>query len=54
MAYGARHVIICPYPEDVMAVAHDHGINARVVGQITDSPHIAINSKGVEGASLAY
>jgi phosphoribosylaminoimidazole (AIR) synthetase len=51
---GHGMLLICPSFEEVTAAATEHGIESRVVGQITDTSSITINSKGIEGASLVY
>lgn len=51
---GQGMLLISQSPEDVMAVAFEHGIESKVVGRITDDSHITINSAGIEGGSLVF
>lgn len=43
---GQGMAIITPEPEDVIKVAKDHGIQAKVIGEIVKEPGISIASKG--------
>lgn len=44
---GQGMIIISPYPEGVMTVAGEYGIESQVIGKITSKPGIRIATKGV-------
>jgi phosphoribosylaminoimidazole (AIR) synthetase len=49
-AYGKWHmgpgmVIASPEPESVLEVAEEHGIDAKVIGTVTDEPGIRIRNR---------
>ncbi|MCH7568730.1 MAG: hypothetical protein IIA87_04890, partial [Nanoarchaeota archaeon] len=50
---GQGMAIITPEPNGVIAVAQEHGIDAKVIGMVTDtSDKITINNKGAYGYSV--
>src|SRR3989344_3327047 len=44
---GQGMVIITPNPDEVISVANQHGIESRVIGEITKEPTIRIRNKGI-------
>ncbi|MEM4267597.1 MAG: AIR synthase-related protein [Candidatus Woesearchaeota archaeon] len=43
---GQGMTIITPSPDDVIKIAEEHGIESKVIGEITKSPNIVIKSRG--------
>ncbi len=44
---GQGMIIIAPSPDEVISVANQHGIESRVIGEITKDPTIKIQNKGI-------
>lgn len=44
---GQGMAVITPNPDDVMKVASQHGIESKVIGEVTKNPSIRIRNKGV-------
>ena len=44
---GQGMIIVTPEPNDVIRVANEHYIEAKVIGSVTSTPGISIRSKGV-------
>jgi phosphoribosylformylglycinamidine cyclo-ligase len=44
---GQGMIIITPSPNEVMSVANQHGIESRVIGEVTKEPTIIIRNKGI-------
>jgi phosphoribosylaminoimidazole (AIR) synthetase len=51
---GQGMILISPTPEDVIKVAKEHGIEAKVIGQITKEPGIQLASKGTNAKKEAW
>ena len=51
---GQGMIVIAPKSEDVMKVALEYGIPAKIIGRITHDPGITIYSKGVGGEVLQF
>ena len=47
---GQGMLLITPQPQDVLAVARQHDIQAQVVGEVTAQPGIHLHSQGYFGA----
>ena len=45
---GQGMIIITPSPEEVRGIASQHGIESRVIGEITKEPTITIRNKGID------
>src|SRR5687767_5998624 len=43
---GQGMILISPSPEDVIKVAEEHGIEAKVIGKVAEEPGIQLASKG--------
>lgn len=48
---GQGMVIATPTPDQVIKTADEHGIQSRIIGEVTDKPEIRIKSKGVTSFS---
>ncbi|MBI2047100.1 hypothetical protein HYT26_02985 [Candidatus Pacearchaeota archaeon] len=44
---GQGMIIITPNPDEVISVAEQHGIESRVIGEVTKEPTIRIRNKGI-------
>ncbi|MBI4151978.1 hypothetical protein HY496_03330 [Candidatus Woesearchaeota archaeon] len=44
---GQGMLLVTPKPEEIMHIAQNHGIQSKVVGEITEKPEIVIRSKGI-------
>jgi phosphoribosylformylglycinamidine cyclo-ligase len=51
---GQGMILITPSPEEAIAVAKAHGIEAKVIGSVTKEPGIKLSSKGYNAASEAW
>ena len=53
---GQGMVVITPEPENAIRIAKEFGIEAQVIGQVTEEKGIRIKSKGFfsENAVLEY
>ena len=48
---GQGMIIVTPCPQAVMKVAKEHGIESKVIGEVTKGPAIRIRNKGINAAS---
>lgn len=58
-AYGAWNmgqgmILISPSPEDVIRVAREHGIEAKVIGKVTKTPAIDIRTRGLHPERVSF
>lgn len=44
---GQGMIIVTPEPDDVISVAEQHGIESRVIGEVTKEQNIRIRNKGI-------
>ncbi len=44
---GQGMVVISPNPDEVINVANQHGVESRVIGEVTKEPNIKIKNKGI-------
>lgn len=51
---GQGMVLVSPNPEDVIAVARAHDIEARVIGRVTKTPPIEIHTRGIHPDQVKY
>lgn len=51
---GQGMILVSPTPEDVMAVARTHDIEAKVIGKITRTSGIEIHSRGIRPELISF
>jgi phosphoribosylformylglycinamidine cyclo-ligase len=51
---GQGMILITPSPDEAIKVAQAHGIEAKIIGTVTDEPGIKLASKGVNAAKEAW